>query len=126
MSHIIFSRATGRLILPGGAIFVAANFVDSASGGPFPQGEFSFLLHNPHPNTAWDPDSPFGTQGIFIFNVPHRTDMGIHAGRASVPDGLRRTGPFHCTEGCIRTTEPAMLELCAQHAREPVTSLVVA
>jgi hypothetical protein len=126
MSRFVFEQHTGRLWLYGTVTlgpYAAANFVDSASDGPWPAGIYTFAGHRDHPDDS--ADSAFGRHGIFLFTVPNRTGMGVHSGRASVPDGLGRTGPFHATMGCIRTTDDAMGQLITLHQTDPVQRIDV-
>lgn len=114
-----------QLIGSGGDItgpFTAYNNVDSHSKGPWPGGTYSFSGYNTHAELS-DPDSEYGAHGILIFNVPGRTGMGVHSGRAEIADGLGRMGPKHCTLGCIRTTDEAMqafLQIIAGDAMQSV------
>jgi hypothetical protein len=113
MSTLEFDSAvhTLRLLASGGSPlagpFVAYNNVDSHSKGPWPAGDFRFVARNAHLELS-DPDSEYGSNGILIFEVPGRVGMGVHSGRRDIPDGLGRTGPEHCTLGCIRTTDEAV------------------
>ena|SRR5690348_7505870 len=130
MSTLHFDRASGRLFLldanmkPLGGPWVAANFVDSSSKGPFPPGTFkvdAWQSHQAHDG----PDTVFGTQGVLLFLVPGRDGMGVHAGRQNSADGLGRKGPFHCTFGCIRTSEDAMRAISDTDAKDRVTEITV-
>ncbi|MGH7780406.1 MAG: hypothetical protein ACREQR_11320 [Candidatus Binataceae bacterium] len=73
----------------------ANNFVRGTKH--FPVGNFGFAYHNAHSESG--PHGPFGSHGIFVFDVPGR----IHSGRS---------GPLSKTQGCIRTTESATQTLC--------------
>jgi hypothetical protein len=101
----------------------AANNVASGSK-PFPDGQWAFAYHKDHPEDP-GPDSAYGSYGIFIFTVPGRTGLGVHSGRASVPDGLGRVGPEHATNGCIRTTDDATLAILTLTATDALTTLTV-
>jgi hypothetical protein len=113
MSRVEFDRSAHLVRLlgtDGNAVvgpFAAYNNVDSHSKGPWPDGSYSYIGYNAHSALA-DPDSEYGVHGILIFDVPNRLGMGVHSGRLSIPDGLGRSGPQHCTLGCIRTTDEAM------------------
>jgi hypothetical protein len=72
------------------------------------------------------PQSPYGSHGIFIFDVPDREGMGVHSGREGVPDGLGRSGFLHCTMGCVRTTDDAMAQLVTTHSTDPITAITIA
>ena len=122
MSVPIFSRSAGTLSF-NGQTFPAANNVAHGSNGPWPAGTYPFIRLGTA--EADGPDGAFGSYGIFIFDVPGRTGMGIHSGRANDPDGLGRVGVLACTEGCVRTTDEGVAALIAVHAVEPVTGFVV-
>jgi hypothetical protein len=104
--------------------FVAYNNVDSPSNGPWPDGTFSYVGYNSHPALS-DPNSEYGAHGILIFDVPNRQGMGVHSGRLSVPDGLGRSGPLHCTLGCIRTTDEAMAAFLGVIGSDPMNDITV-
>jgi hypothetical protein len=127
MSQLFYSSSIGRLSLhntvPAGP-WAAANFVDSSAAGPFPSGTVPFIGWHHHPDDA--PESPFGLYGIILFSVVGRTGMGIHSGRAGVPDALGREGIFHCTLGCLRTSDAAMAALARIHATDQIIALTVA
>ena len=110
--ELTFTRSAGTLVTLGGAVYQARNNVASNSRGPWPIGIFTFQRYDPKPEGLEpDPEGPFGAHGILIFDVPGRTGMGLHAGRATSPDGLDRCGIDHCTEGCIRLWEADMAQL---------------
>jgi hypothetical protein len=128
MSSLQFDRAASLLTLTGSdttviGSFDAANNVDSHSNGPWPPGDYAFQFYQPHPGD--DADSAYGSHGIFIFKVPGRDGMGVHSGRATVPDGLGRVGYLHCTLGCIRTTDDATAQLVRTHNVDPIASIKV-
>jgi hypothetical protein len=130
MSTLEFDRAkcTITLLSSSGEVssgpFEAYNNVDSHSKGPWPDGTYQYQTYVSHAELA-DPDSEYGSFGIFIFAVPQRTGMGVHSGREEVPDGLNRTGPQHCTLGCIRTTDEAMSEFLRVSSNDPLISITV-
>lgn len=64
---------------------------------PWPAGTYTFSYYVAHPES--DENGPYGSNGNFVFNVPNRTGMGVHSGRAN------SGGPSHPTHGCIRTTD---------------------
>src|ERR1051326_1944913 len=51
--------------------------------------------------------------------------MGVHSGRRSIPDDLGRTGPAHCTLGCIRTTDEAMSAFLRTSANDAIHDISV-
>ena len=119
LSSIMFNRRGGVMDVyddSGNLLFscVAGNNVTLWAKGPFPVGTFSFSHYNRHPGSG--PTGPFGSYGIFIFNVPGRTGMGVHSGRQ---------GPQSPTLGCIRTDDPCMLDLNGLHQRDPINSITV-
>jgi hypothetical protein len=119
LNELSLTLANGDVLGP----FDAANNVDSHSKGPWPAGTFDFDHYAPHPGDS--ADSAYGSHGIFIFSVPEREGMGVHSGRATVPDGLGRTGYRHCTYGCIRTTDDAMAQLLRANAMDAIASISV-
>jgi hypothetical protein len=104
-AHLVRLRGEDESVLAGPC--EAYNNTDSHSKGPWPDGSYSYLGYNSHAALS-DPDSEYGVDGILIFDVPGRVGMGVHSGRQSIPDGLGRLGPAHCTLGCVRTTDEAM------------------
>jgi hypothetical protein len=88
----------------------AYNNIDSHAHGIWPMGKYSFSYWVAHQGLGVD--SAYGTHGIYVFNVPGRVGMGVHAGRKNV--GILK-GPQHPTMGCIRTTEDAMAVIQSTH-----------
>ena len=85
--------------------FPAGNNTQSSSNGPFPPGTHDYDYHVPHPESG--ADGAYGSNGNYVFNVPGRTGMGVHSGRANSCDRAGRCGVEHATNGCIRTTDEA-------------------
>jgi len=128
MSTLAFDRQSSTITLTDAGnnnvgSWDAANNVDSHSLGPWPDGAYGFSYHKSHPDDA--PDSPYGSSGIFVFDVPGRTAMGVHSGRQNSTDGAGRMGFQYCTEGCVRTTDAAMVILVETHNLDPITSLTI-
>ena len=131
LSFLIFIRGAGIgriLVFSGGESgreppvllfdFPAGNIPDSTSKGPWPEGTFPFLRHKAHPESC--EKGPYGSHGIFIFDVPGRPNMGLHSGRAN------KGGPCHPTFGCIRTIEEAMSAIYYLHfGGDPLTQITV-
>ena len=92
----------------------AANNVASYAKGPWPAGTYSFSHYNRHPQSG--PTGPYGSYGIFVFNGPGRSGMGVHSGRR---------GPQSKTEGCVRTTDPCMDVLNMLHQQTPITTITI-
>lgn len=130
MSHLDFDRVSQKIQLFDHfnvaltAPFAAFNLVDSRSRGPWPDGTYRYQGYNAHAEVA-DPDSEYGRHGILVFAVPGRSGMGVHSGRARIPDGLGRVGPQHCTLGCVRTTDEAMAAFVEAARRDPIESITV-
>ncbi|HEV3262964.1 MAG TPA: hypothetical protein VG013_39385 [Gemmataceae bacterium] len=125
MSYLVFGRMshTIELYSSKGQVlgsWTAYNNVDSRSRGIWPDGRYQFSNWNAHPGLGVD--SSYGTHGIFVFDVPGRTGMGVHAGRLHVG---RQQGPAHPTMGCIRTTEEAMAKIQEVHSGDPHTHILV-
>lgn len=120
VTHILtlFSSTGERL-----GAWTAHNNAASNSGGVFPAGTFEFSWHAQH--EGGNADGAYGSYGNFIFEVPGRTGMGVHSGRSAQADRRGRSGTQHATMGCIRTTDRAMAQILAIHARDPLTTLSV-
>ncbi|SFQ19572.1 RHS repeat-associated core domain-containing protein [Ralstonia sp. NFACC01] len=99
------------------ASFPANNNTTATSNGPWPNGVFPFSHSNPHPESGVN--GPYGSHGILVFNVPGRSGMGLHSGRAN--SGAQD----HPTLGCIRTTDEAMQFVRELNLTDPVTSIRV-
>jgi hypothetical protein len=117
-STLSFDRGSGQLCAidkAGATAFCcnAANNTTKNSNGPWPNGNYPFSWHNPHPKGG--PQS-FGSHGIFIFDVPGRSGMGVHSGRS---------GPSSPTEGCIRTDDPCVKQIKTLHSSDPLTDITV-
>jgi RHS repeat-associated protein len=122
LSSITYDGATHSITLidgSGSAIgsYPANNNTTRTSGGPWPNGTFPYLYSNPHPES--DANGPYGSHGIFVFQVPGRTGMGLHSGRQN--SGAQN----HQTLGCIRTTDDTMNFLRNFVANDPLTSMTV-
>ncbi len=118
-SKLVFSRRYKSLIAyddTGHFLFwcPAGNNVIRRSRGSFPQGNYPFSYYNPHPESG--PTGPYGSYGIFIFDVPGRTGMGVHSGRS---------GPQSPTKGCIRTIDPCTQLLNNLHELDPILGITV-
>ena len=86
----------------------ARNVVTYSANGQWPEGTFKFSYYNPHAERG--PGGPYGSHGIFIFDVPGRTGMGVHSGRANYSGecyGPMCLFTLRPTLGCIRTTDVA-------------------
>jgi RHS repeat-associated protein len=121
LSSVIFNRANGTLTLldkDGVVIMVcdAANNTTRHSKGPWPNGTYPYLRHSEHPV---DPNGPFGSHGILLFNVRGRPGMGIHSGRAN------SGGPQHRTLGCVRTTDDCMRRIMELQSTDPLKGFTV-
>ena len=93
------------------------------TAGPFPLGTYTFSWYSRHPGgTA---NGRYGSYGNFIFEVPGRTGMGVHSGRAKQVDGAGRKGTAYATNGCIRTTDAAMRVIANTHNSDPLATLTV-
>jgi hypothetical protein len=101
------------------ASFEACNNVVSGSD-PFPVGTYKFSHAKRHEDDA--AGSTYGRYGIVVFEVPSRTGLGIHSGRA---DAKNNPGPKHPTQGCIRTTDDAMKKILEVHVNDKLTEIKV-
>jgi len=121
LSSMTFNRANGSLTLydKNGnvvAVCTAANNTTRSSNGPWPNGTYPFSSHNNHPP---DPNGPYGSYGIDVFDVPGRTGMGVHSGRAN------SGGPSHPTLGCVRTTDDCMKQITDWQTHDPMTDITI-
>ena len=122
LSTLYYSDSGGLQVYSAGgqpvASFPAANNTASNSIGSWPDGTYSYAYYNPHSDDA-DPNSAYGSNGIWVFNRPGCQGCGVHSGRAN------RGGPKAKTLGCIRTTDEATARLKQLSAVDPITMLVV-
>ena len=129
LSSVIYNRSAGTVTIVDGAgqavgTFPAANNAATGSRGPWPNGDYTYAYHTTHPDDA--ADSPYGSYGNYLFNLPGCVGCGIHSGRASSTDRAGRSGVKYATEGCIRTTDAAtglLTQLIA--SGDPLTGLIV-
>lgn len=129
MSKILFDGATHQITLydaGGKAVgsWIAYNHVDShATLTHIQNGMYSFQdTQAPYHHTP-DPNGPYGSHGIFRFNVPGHPGIGLHSGRANA---RYQPGPQHATMGCIRTTDEAMAFIVGAVKQSPLTFIEVA
>jgi RHS repeat-associated protein len=94
----------------------AHNNTTRTSIGSWPAGSYPYLYHNNHPP---DPDGPYGSYGIYIFDRPGCSGCGVHSGRAN------KGGSSAKTLGCIRTNDACMEWLTLVNAADPITHIVV-
>jgi RHS repeat-associated protein len=98
--QLLFSCAAGNNVVAGAR--------------RFPDGTFPFSWYNRHPESG--PRGPYGSHGIFIWEVPGRTGMGLHSGR---------DGPESPTHGCVRTTDDCMQRLLDLQQSDPLTEITI-
>lgn len=119
LSSLRFNRSSGTITLVdrnGSTVgtYPAANNTARNSNGPWPNGEYSFSHHMPHPESGVT--GSYGSFGNFVFNVPGRSGMGVHSGRR---------GPGSPTLGCVRSTNDALEAISRLHATDPLTSITI-
>jgi RHS repeat-associated protein len=135
MSSVVFDGAANTItVVPSDpneptASFCAANNVAKDNTiGSLVDGTYPFLDTSSahHHSPAEDShNGPFGPGGIFrLVNFVGadgkvHTGVGLHAGRAN------KGGYTWWTNGCIRTTEPAISYLTSLAAHDPLTTLTV-
>jgi RHS repeat-associated protein len=129
LSSLVFNRANGTITVIDGngnavGTYPAANNAQTGSRGPIDPGTYDYGYHKTHPDDS--PDNAYGSNGIFVFNVPGCLGCGVHSGRANTPDKRGRRGPQHATNGCIRTTDDAtsLINNLTSHG-DPLTTLTV-
>ena len=109
LTDLIFDAQSGRLHVIDQYGNSAGNFPASnnpvAGQGQFPAGTYPFSWWNPHRGAS--ENSSFGQHGNFIFDVPNRSGMGVHSGRANTSCSPNRCGFQYPTDGCIRTIDDA-------------------
>lgn len=124
VTTVVFDRSDKTIALYSGNTceadqpppeFPAGNNVTKDSNGPWPKGEYPFYKYKAHPESG--PNDGYGSHGIFIFEVPGRTGMGVHSGRAN------KGGPAHPTLGCVRTTDEGTEALT--HATDSLQTIQV-
>src|SRR6185437_3627757 len=74
---------------------------------------------------AFGPDGIFRLQQFEGADGKEHTGVGIHAGRAGVPDALGRTGAEHATMGCVRTCAAATGAMRELAKTDPLQTLKV-
>lgn len=102
----------------------AHNDVARTSKGEWPTGVYQYSHYNAHSEAGLLPaaaTTAYGGTGIYVFTVPGRSGMGVHAGR-SIDYGR----PGGKTLGCIRVSTVAMLRINLQHRTDPLTHIFVA
>ena len=119
-NQIVFTDQNGKVV----GVYPAANNAQSRSRGSWAPGTYDYSYHAIHSDDA--PDSRYGSNGNYIFNVPGCIGCGIHSGRVDTPDALGRTGYQHATKGCIRTTDEATSKMQELNGSDdPIRTLIV-
>jgi hypothetical protein len=68
----------------------------------------------------------YGSHGIVrLAPIQGHNGIGVHSGRAGIPDGRGRVGPDHATQGCIRTTDEAMGIIARRMRTDALRSITV-
>ena len=101
---------------------------NNASRGyePFPIGTLNYLEDTLDIHTESKKSDAVSSSGTYIFDVPGRSRLGVHAGRKGITDKAGRTGWQHATEGCIRTIEDAMAAIRERFSKkDPLTHIKV-
>ena len=102
----------------------AHNEVASNARGDWPTGVYRFSHYNAHAEAGLLPaaaTTAYGGTGIYVFSVPGRSGMGVHAGRST---NYERPGGK--TLGCIRVSTAAMLRINAHHQIDALSYIFVA
>ena len=104
--------------------YPASNNAQTGSRGPWDAGTYNYDYHTTHPDDT--PNSPYGSNGNFVFNVPSCVGCGVHSGRSNSTDRAGRSGPNFATNGCIRTTDQATSAIQRlQQNGDPIRTLQV-
>ena len=105
-------------------VFPATNNAQIGSRGQWDDGKYDFSYWVPH--TGNGPDSQYGSNGNFVFDVYGCQGCGIHSGRQNSCDLAGRCGVNFATNGCIRTTDDATSVIRQfHHNGDPVLFLIV-
>lgn len=93
---------------------------------PWQTGTFKFVWPSESLHKKSKRWQAISSSGAYIFEVPGRPEMGVHAGREGWFDSKGRTGWQHETSGCIRTTEEAMAAIKNRFLKkDPLTHITV-
>lgn len=129
LSSILFNNNTHQVTILDNSgqvvgTFPAYNNAQMGSRGPVAPGTYDYAYHTTHPDDS--PNSAFGSNGNFVFDVPGCVGCGVHSGRKNIADLAGRKGVQHATNGCIRTTDEAT-DLIKQltEGGDPLTTLTV-
>jgi RHS repeat-associated protein len=113
LTDLIYNNDTGRLLVidKSGNVsgYDAANNAQRSSRGPWQAGTYDYGYPTSHKDDG--PDSPYGSSGNFVFDVPGCSGCGVHSGRANSTDRAGRSGVGYATNGCIRTTDAATAKI---------------
>ena len=129
LSSATYDSGTGTLTIRDGSgnvvgQYPAGNNAQTGSRGAWDPGTYDYTYHTTHPDDA--PDSAYGSNGNFVFDVPGCVGCGIHSGRENTPDRRGRTGTEHATNGCIRTNDAATQQMNQLNSNgDPLTTLTV-
>ena len=110
LSDVTYDRNSGTVTITdkNGKVvgtYPASNNAQTGSRGRIAPGIYGYNGNVTHPGDA--PNSPFGSNGNFVFKVPGCIGCGVHSGRANSTDLAGRSGVNFATNGCIRTTDDA-------------------
>ena len=125
LSCLVYNESTHTVSLVGNdgqtlGQWTAYNNPDRGSS-KFPTGTWTFVTHKQHPEDP-GPNGSYGSFGIFIFDVPGHSGLGVHSGQANAS---YMPGPQHPTHGCIRTTDDAMDQIGNLIGKDPLTCIRV-
>lgn len=104
--------------------YPAGNNARNGSRGPWQEGTYNYGYHTTHFDDS--PNSAYGSNGNFVFDVPGCIGCGVHSGRANRTDRAGRSGPRFATNGCIRTTDDATSQIQSLiQSGDPLQTLTV-
>lgn len=130
LSSVVLNRGSGTIWVYNAsgqllAVFPASNNAQSSSNGPVPNGTYTFTGVVQHAGSDATSDGRYGPFGSFHFDVPGRTNIGIHSGHANSCDRAGRCAPNFSTDGCIRTNDAGTSFLGNLNSTDPLTSITV-
>jgi RHS repeat-associated protein len=122
LASLEYDSKTGQLTIYDSAgnqvgQYPAGNNTTKNSRGPWKPSTYDYDYYKSHPES--DANGPYGSNGIFIFDVEGCRGCGVHSGRAN------KGGPQAKTKGCIRTIDDATEAIKNLNKKDPLKTLTV-